>query len=159
MSVYAGIGSRQTPKLILDFIRMFAMRMGDMGWQLRSGGAIGADLAFERGARHSRMGDLPKIYRPEEATPEAIELASKFHPNWKACDDYTRRLHGRNAMIVLGGDLKYPVDKVVCWTLDGRTDGGTGMGLRIAIAYKIPIINLGSPEGWDAGVRVFKEGK
>jgi hypothetical protein len=159
VSVYAGIGSRQTPKLILDFIKLFAMRLGDMGWQLRSGGAMGADIAFERGARASRMGDQPIIYRPEDATDKAIELASRYHPNWQACDEYARKLHGRNAMIVLGQALNYPVNKVVCWTRDGRTDGGTGMGIRIAMDYKIPIVNMGSPEGWDSAVRVFKEGK
>lgn len=157
MSVYAGIGSRQTPKLILDFIRLFAMRIGDVGWQLRSGGAIGADTAFEQGARQSRMGDSPKIYRPEDATPEAIQLASTFHPNWEACDDYARKLHGRNAMIILGDKLIDPADKVVGWTRGGRVEGGTGLGLRIALAFKVPIVNLGTPEGWDAAVKFMRE--
>jgi hypothetical protein len=56
-------------------------------------------------------------------------------------------MHGRNAQIVLGDDLKTPVDFVVCWTPDGKLTGGTAMALRIAFDYDIPIFNLGSRLG------------
>ena len=41
--------------------------------------------------------------------------------------------------------LDRPVDAVVCWTCDGgAVTGGTGMGIRIAEAHGIPVLNLGA---------------
>jgi predicted Rossmann fold nucleotide-binding protein DprA/Smf involved in DNA uptake len=56
---YAGVGSRQTPENILHLMTRIAMRMAELGWVLRSGGAKGADYAFEKGA-----GDKKEIYLP-----------------------------------------------------------------------------------------------
>ena len=54
-------------------------------------------------------------------------------------------MHARNAGILLGVRLDRPVDAVVCWTCDGGTvTGGTGMGIRIAGAHGIPVLNLGA---------------
>lgn len=137
---YAGIGSRKTPMEVLDFMTRYATIMDKAGYILCSGGAQGADTAFADGA------GLMEIYRPENATPEAIAIAKEHHPNWGACNTYTRRLHGRNAQILLGKKLDQPVKFVICWTPGGRVTGGTGLGLRIAETYNIPVINLGSDE-------------
>lgn len=47
--IYTGIGSRETPPEVCDLMSRFAYAMAAAGWHLRSGGADGADLAFERG--------------------------------------------------------------------------------------------------------------
>ena len=53
--------------------------------------------------------------------------------------------HARNAGLLLGARLDRPVDAVVCWTCDGgAVTGGTGMGIRIAEAHGIPVLNLGA---------------
>src|SRR5688500_3777488 len=101
--IYAGIGSRTAPEPVLSIIERIGERMGINGWILRSGGADGCDTAFYNG--HRVFGKC-EIFKAKDATPEAIELASKFHPAWHNCTDYVRRLHGRNAMIILGSDLK-----------------------------------------------------
>ena len=46
---YAGIGSRETPKVVCDMMYKIGAAHADLGLTLRSGGAIGADIAFERG--------------------------------------------------------------------------------------------------------------
>lgn len=138
--IYAGVGSQETPTSHLVEMFNIAYRLASNGFTLRSGGAKGADEAFEKGC------DLIKgekeIFRPSFATQQMIEHASIFHPAWGKLTDYQRRLMGRNSAIILGQDLNDPVDFVVCWTVGGLASGGTGQGLRIAKAYKIPVFNL-----------------
>lgn len=56
---YAGIGSRETPHhILLDMVRM-SIILHSLGYTLRSGGANGADSAFEMGA------DLAETKNPQ----------------------------------------------------------------------------------------------
>ena len=48
---YAGIGSRNTPKEVLDVFESIGKYLALQGFVLRSGGADGADRAFERGCK------------------------------------------------------------------------------------------------------------
>lgn len=138
---WAGIGSRATPSDILSLMVEIAKKLCQKGYILRSGGAIGADQAFENGCAHIDNNKIETFYW-KNATPEAIEIASDLHPNWRACSDMARKLHGRNAMILLGQNLDTPVKFVICWTKNGGPEGGTGMGIRIAQKYDIPVYNL-----------------
>lgn len=133
---YAGIGSRETPTDVMHQMGNIASYLAGLGFTLRSGGAGGADTAFELRATKK------EIFRPHHATAEAMELASRFHPAWHRCSDYAQRLHARNGFQVLGADLTSPSAFVVCWTKDGKASGGTGQALRIAEHYGIPIFNL-----------------
>lgn len=132
---YAGIGSRDTPDYVLVKMKRMAETLSYM--TLRSGGAIGADSAFEEGASKK------EIFTANDVTEAAIELSSKYHPNWEACSKHAKKLHGRNAMIILGKDLDSPVEFVICWTKNGKGGGGTGQALRIAKDYGIKIHDLG----------------
>ena len=40
--------------------------------------------------------------------------------------------------------MREPVHAMVCWTEGGRLEGGTGMAIRLARHYRIPILNLAS---------------
>lgn len=135
--LYAGVGSRETPRSILDLMTMIAVKLESLGYTLRSGGAIGADTAFESGVK-----SLKEIFYDYDATSESIELASHYHPAWHNCRSGGRKLHGRNSMIMLGRNLDTPVKFVICWTKDGRDTGGTGLAIRMAEDLKIPIFNL-----------------
>lgn len=137
---YSGIGSRQTPEDILNVMKYVATELSKKDYILRSGGAKGADSAFEAGAKSS------VILRAKDATEKAIKLASEFHPAWDKCNDYVRKLHGRNAMIILGENLSIPSDFVICWTPEARVQGGTGLGINIALANNIPVYNLANKE-------------
>jgi hypothetical protein len=139
--IYAGIGSRETPEKILRYMEWVGEVNAVADHILRSGGAKGADTAFEVGC--DRVRGSKEIFLAQDCTDEAMELSSRFHPNWRVCSAYAKRLHGRNAMILLGRDLNDPVELVVAWTKNGELTGGTAQGLRIAADYEIPIINLG----------------
>jgi hypothetical protein len=136
---YAGIGSRNTPNIILNSMRLLATKLETFGYMLRSGGAVGADSAFESGI----INPLNKeIFYADDATDSAIKYASNFHPAWYKCTDYVRNLHGRNSMILLGKNLDEPVKFVICYTENGKDVGGTGLGIRIAQNQHIPVFNL-----------------
>lgn len=141
---YAGIGSRKTPRPILSKMMVIGAILARKGYTLRSGGAEGADKAFEQGCIAVR-GDM-RIYYPEPNNLELwwLDTAEKFHPAWDRCTEYAQRLHARNTPIILGPDEWpfRPSDFVVCWTPGGAISGGTGQGLRIAKAYEIPVFNL-----------------
>ena len=126
--VYAGIGSRETPPFILKQMTQIAVELEKIGFILYSGGAEGADLAFEKNVTNKQ------VFRPRdvENDPAAFELAGRFHPAWKRLGNYAKLLHARNGYIVLGVDLESPVDFIVCWTPGGKVTGGTGQALRIA---------------------------
>lgn len=134
---YAGIGSRQTPLAIQAKMTEVSRLLHKRGYTLSSGGAKGADTAFEVGTDRKRI-----FYARHGNNKACQDLAEKFHPNWKACNAYARALHGRNMKILLGGDLKTPVAFVLCWTKDGKATGGTGQALRAAEHYQIPVINM-----------------
>jgi len=149
---YTGIGSRKTPKAVLDIMARLATKLAEDGWTLRSGGASGADSAFEAGAVEA--GGSSEIYLEQHATTRSMEIASQFHPAWDRCSPYARRLHGRNAFQVLGINLNRPSRFVVCWTPDGavthservRETGGTGTAISIADHFHVPVFNLARPD-------------
>lgn len=137
---YAGIGARVTPDYILHNMQMIAQCLAARGWTLSSGGARGADRAFEAGAK------AKEIYHKSDAETRLDwqHHASRYHPKWSKITPDAKLLHARNSAIVLGPNLNDPVQFVVCWTEDGEASGGTGQALRIAADSKwnIPIFNL-----------------
>ena len=156
MKVYAGIGSRKTPNWILDMMIEIAVKLGNDGWACRTGGADGADLAFERGALQSTTD--PHVYLPwrgfnesNRFAPERLRepqtwtlaVAAKFHPKWETLGRPTRQLMCRNVHQVLG-DRAEPRHSafVLCWTPDALGGGGTGQAIRIATHYNIPVFDL-----------------
>lgn len=152
MKAYAGIGSRNTPPEILEEMGRIANFLGQLGYTLRSGGAKGADQAFEKSAYakqiflpwagfEARWPDEKEYFvRPWNAKTDA--LIQEFYPKPDRLSQGSHKLMVRNSYQVLGYDLNSPVDFVVCWTKDGKASGGTGQAIRIARAYKIPVINL-----------------
>ncbi len=149
--IVTGIGSRYTPEDVLQRIDRLAIRFARAGWLLRSGGADGADLAFETGfiVGNGAM----EIYLPWRkfngnqsllytVSDEALEMASEIHPAWSKCGRGARLLHGRNCYQILGRNLNRPSDVVVCWTKGGKLVGGTRTALVLAEKHDIPIINL-----------------
>ena len=145
---YAGIGSRKAPDHILEEMRALASIYEEQGYILRSGGAIGADSAFEASVVDSAN---KEIFRGYDAVPWAFEYVEAYcmpndrrgFANWKP---YIKGLLARNMMQILGADGQTPVDFVVCWapSLDysDSSAGGTGYALRCALRNGIPICNL-----------------
>ncbi len=152
---YAGIGARATPAAVLADMETMAGWLARTAWHLSSGGADGADSAFAAGApaeqrtiwlpwpgyNGHRDADCQVLSAAAMAT--CMEIAAPLHPAWERCSPAVRKLHARNAA-VLRLTLDRPVDAVVAWTVQGRVEGGTGMGIRIAESRGIPVLNLGS---------------
>lgn len=150
---YAGIGSRDTPARIQTHMTNLAAALSFKGYTLRSGGAEGADKAFERGASSAEI-YVPWVKRndpinyltpPDEAW--AASIAEQFHPAWVNLTSTIKKVIARNTCQVLGRGPDGPKSKfVLCWTPGGKHVGGTSQAIRIANAYNIPVFNYGDPE-------------
>lgn len=149
---YAGIGSRNTPIEIQQYMQSVASALEDEGLTLRSGGAEGADRAFENGIK---IGTHKNIFRPEDISSnkygnssKALSITGEIHPNPRALANKGEKavnLMARNSYQVLGSDLKTPTDFILCYApLDdkGKPTGGTAQAIRIADRLGIPVFNL-----------------
>lgn len=154
MKFYAGIGSRKTPANILQIMSNIGSFLATYNFTLRSGGAEGADKAFEQGV--DVVSGPKEIFLPWKGfnnnpsqyytvTEDAIEYASKFHPYWHNLNRPQKLLMARNCYQVLGTNLSQPVQFIICYTPNGKGTGGTGQALRIAKHINIPILDLGTP--------------
>lgn len=156
---YTGIGARDTPIQILNTMRHLSTHLAQAGWTLRSGGAVGADAAFEVGSSAKEI-YLPWLgYNNNQSTlhpgnipfsQDEIDIAASHHPNWGKCSSGARKMHQRNLRQLVGhqsvcGEHVQLSKFVICWTERGNIEGGTGQTLRMAKALNIPIFNLGGP--------------
>lgn len=153
---YAGIGSRETPLHILKQMSEIAEHLGKLNWTLRSGHADGADLAFEEGAKEEAAEiwlpwpnfnrHMPKykchIHKTiEDEDKEAFDSVTKYHPNPTRLSRGGLSLMARNYRQIVGLNSSNS-EFVICWTSDGKDNGGTGQALRIARDKNIPVYNL-----------------
>jgi len=169
--IYAGIGSRKTPDQVIKQMMWIGEVLGNKGWTLRSGGADGADLAFEDGCNN--VGGLKEIYLPVpkfnksdsplfEIPKRAYALAKIYHPTYYGLGMFAKKCMARNVQQVLGPSLigiavNEQVDMIICWTPDGaengedttKETGGTGQAIRVATDYEIPVFNLKNEDALD----------
>lgn len=151
MSAYTGIGSRRTPLNICNLMTDISKFLFENNYILYSGGALGADRAFEKGVRDNQY---KRIFLPwknynNNKSPyysvdqHAMYFAEKFHPSWNRLNLYAKKLIARNSYQILGPGLERPmVEFVICYTLHGEIEGGTGQAIRIANHFKVPVYNL-----------------
>lgn len=166
MFYWTGVGSRDTPRDLMAQMTMIAKGLTKVGGVLRSGGAKGADTAFEAGV----FNDKKDIYLPyrgfnyhssglyHEPTKEAIEWARKAHPYFDRMKPgtFAYLAHARNAHQVLGQGCDVKSAFVVCWTPDGAekaqqahsidVTGGTRTAIVIAELNGVPVFNLARPD-------------
>jgi predicted NAD-dependent protein-ADP-ribosyltransferase YbiA (DUF1768 family) len=166
---YAGIGSRETPQEVLNKMTEVAKYLEELGYTLRSGGAIGADKAFEKGVKSKKEVFLGSVKTGEKE----LKIAEEIHPAWdkmlestkrkaiasgknpEKSADYVANLMARNTNQIFGANLDTPVDFVLAWTQDGLTDyrkrslqsGGTGQAIDMASRKGIPVINMAN-DNW-----------
>ncbi len=144
---FAGIGSRSTPLEIQDLMTRASKKLAEEGWILRSGGAKGADKAFERGAIQKES------FASKDAEPWAFEEAKQHMPTdregFEAWTPHVRGLIARNMMQILGRGALEPVTFVLCWApstiYTDSSAGGTGWAIRCALAHKIRVHNMFIP--------------
>lgn len=163
--IVTGIGTRKINKPAFNMLFQIARRMAHQGWELRSGGAIGADTAWEQGwlgfdrkeiyvvkgttcdiAKYATCGHISDY---GDIWFEAEDIASKLHPRWENLGEYAQAMHTRNVFQVLGLDLKSKSDVVAAYAPpDGQSvKGGTASAFNLARAKGIPAFNLWTKEG------------
>ena len=159
--IIAGIGARGTPEKYCQMFEEFGAYAMSQGWWIRSGHADGADYAFEKGALKNTIvylpyksfnKKLPMLGRPhaeKELRDDAMKIVFYHQEYARKLDRGVQMIKQRNVFQVLGTDLDTPSDIVVCWTIDGKVTGGTGLALEIARVHGIPIINLGAEPEMD----------
>lgn len=153
--VYAGVGSRRTPENILQDMTFIAKKLEEKGYDLRSGGADGADKAFEAGAGVQKQIFVPwdgfnGIKQLYKIPDKAFEIAQQNHPAWNNLSQAIKCLMARNVQQVLGAYLQQPCEFVICWTPDGAfhdkqrsmVTGGTGLAISVASKNGIPVFNI-----------------
>lgn len=165
---YTGIGARNTPPNILREMKILAGNLELTGFTLRSGGAKGADTAFESGVEHYQHKDIFLPWRGfndnrsalYDVGAHALAMAEKYHPAWHKCSPTAKKFHARNCYQVLGEYLNDPSDFLICWTPHGEIEGGTGQAMRIALHYGVPIFNMQHSnwgDSFDAWLKWFLE--
>jgi hypothetical protein len=144
--IVTGIGSRETPPDICQEMFKIGRWCKENEVPLRSGHADGADLAFEQGAEDRCIAYIPwpgfngparwgaKLVA--DIHENAVAFTYDFHPAPGRLSPGGLKLMNRNAMQVMGDDLKSPSSVI------GRASGGTGQALRIAAAHNIEVINM-----------------
>lgn len=150
---YAGIGSRSTPIEIQTVMKNIATILERKGYILRSGGALGADKAFQSGVINPNNCDI--FLASDTLSQQAIDSVHKYHPMPKALSSYAFKLMARNYYQIKGKtEDSIPSYCVICWTPDGCTShqertiktGGTGQAISIASESGITVYNLANPE-------------
>lgn len=149
-----------------------AAYLAEEEWILRSGGADGADKAFEAGCDtinpmrkeiylpwQGFNGSKSPLYNPMtfKAARESVKI---FHPS-EGLSQGVVKLMARNYLQVMGqGEPPVPVKFILCFTEGGLTQGGTSQALRIALNYNIPVFNLANltvKQVWES-IHRFTEG-
>lgn len=158
MNHYAGIGSRKTPDDILMLFEKLGIYLAEKNFILISGHAPGADKAFENGC--DKVNGEKEIYLPWNnfegsksslivSDIRAFEIAEAHHPYWHNLKQGAKKLQARNSHQVLGKDLNTPSIFIICWTKNGKGEGGTGQAIRLGKHYSIPIFDAGSYKSVD----------
>ncbi|MBD3261608.1 MAG: hypothetical protein GF334_08005 [Candidatus Altiarchaeales archaeon] len=154
----ACIGSRGLSNQELDLCRQMGRLLVRAGYELHSGNAPGADQAFAAGGNEvdpslvflhlpwpgfekqaALQGNQVDTY-PFEDMRFYVDIAAENHPYWNRLKSGVRKLHTRNAAILVPG--KRNVDVCLAWPSRKPGGGGTGQGMRIAQKRGIRLLDL-----------------
>ena len=164
MRYYTGVGSRETPTAILDLMQEIAFKLACDGYVLRSGGADGADLAFQKGWERGKQLTPAEIFIPWDGfngfshgqdgvvytlnkmsnSQQAERIASEIHPVWDRLSRGAKALHTRNIYQVLGKTLDQPSRFLICYAKPTKTgvSGGTNTAVQVALQHGVKVFNL-----------------
>ena len=152
MKYWTGIGSRETPQEIGELMSKISVKLEELGYILRSGGAPGADTYFAEKIKNKEI-FIPWKSFGEGIVPKETEFAHnllrEIHPAYDRLTQGALKLHLRNVNQVLGADLKTPSKFLICWAKTdnkGNPMGGTRTAWKIAEKYGIPCFNLAKEE-------------
>ena len=159
---------RDCPQDVLEKLKGLAMRLGNMGYTARLGGAPdGSDQAVETNSIKvelyfpwkkflKRQSDMP-VPGEEGIGKEAVDLAKRFHPAYDKMTEVVQKMIARTSFQIMGANLRDPIKFLVCWSPDGAESskdrtaktGVAGQAISIASSISIPIFNLKNPDAMD----------
>lgn len=148
----ACIWARETPDHILDTMFNMGIKLASRGYTIASWNAKWADEFFAKGANLIKESSV-NLYLPTKSfnnylvqknnkvfvygeKSEFDKELSTVHKNWSKTKEVVKQLHRRNYWIIEWSLC------VVCYTLDWTDRGGTGIGIRLAQKFWIPVFNL-----------------
>jgi hypothetical protein len=163
MIYYAGIGSRETPPNVCKEMFRLAQDLADRRWVLRSGGADGADSAFEEGCDENR--GYKEIFLPwygfngrfeVETTPgrlvtvppltNSLRRIANSVQHLDRMSQGVQKLKCRNVCQILGNipGKSPPTNVVICYQDPKKKTGGTlfAMNLTLKCHPIIPVFNM-----------------
>ena len=144
MKYYAGVGSRDTPDEIQRLMTKIATKLEHREYILRSGGAEGADTAFEQGIQNPSNKEIFQVF---DYVPKlAFDIAKRIHPAWDKMGAYGKSAHARNICQIMGIKVDTPVEFVICWTPGAKKVGGTRTAILFAEEKGIPVYNLANTD-------------
>lgn len=160
--IYTGIGSRDITDEEHNIITQIAWHFAKAGWTLRSGGAGGADTAFEKGCAGNQ--GKAEIFIPWKGFGTKIENVNskRYIPNedkFQAAKEYllvdiipwfekmsqgAQKLHGRNFYQLYGVDNTASDLMVYCADDDknGTPKGGSRTAVLLARKAGVPTYNI-----------------
>lgn len=164
MARIAGIGTRDLADAQIDIVEKLGEWIVRCGHELHSGNAQGSDQAFARGGNRVDPTKvhlhLPWLSYERQAIvlgnhvdilasldwriqSRYLDFAAQHHPAWERVSKGGRMLHARNGRIIYPDLLlNRPVDLVIAWPSGKIGGGGTGQGMRMAEAGRIPLLDL-----------------
>jgi hypothetical protein len=164
---YAGIGSRETPKEVLDLMTKAAKYLDDLGYTLQTGFTFknketgldeeGADKAFSDGSKNKTLFGPSGIRRTvkgvttqesydNDVTQKSNTIVKEIHPAPDMLTSGAVKLMARNTNQIFGKNLNSSVDFVLFYAKETdnplRPKGGTGQAVEMARRKGIPTINM-----------------
>lgn len=136
-----------------------AKYLDEIGYTLRSGGAVGSDFCFEIGATEPDVYVVNSKVVPNSKHKGIVPDLEAYRDVVKQCclhynrisSQYAKDLHTRNICQVIGHDPNNIIksDFLLCYTDKGEYVGGTTTAIRCAERFDIPIFNFGKYEMLD----------
>ena len=152
---YTGVGLEKMSIEMMSTMSNAAIKLRQMGLVLRTGFDDGAWVAFWMGAKYGRKYDY---ISKKDVTTIALNIAKTFISEndklaWDCMTQDAKDRYARNVMLVLGRNCISPSKFLLCWTPNGAESsihcntyygktGYIGLFIKVARAYKIPVINL-----------------
>jgi hypothetical protein len=156
---YGGLCNPDAPDSVMSQMKTLAERLEAKGYTLRTNGAKGGEASMEAGSSDveahipwRNFNEHPS--KLNRTTDEAKAVIRQFAPGFDGLKPAVQTIIASKAHVILGKDLKNPIQFLICWTQDGAETmaqrnaktGYIGVGIALAASLKIPVFNLKNPD-------------
>lgn len=147
LSAYAGLGPFATPLKVQNLMRRIGRVFGPSRI-LRTTDHLGAEGAFEDGARISGSVSHVELYKPSTIQEWAVNFLIERYPNVAEADRRIQLRAAAGVSAILGIDGKSPVTELIVW-LHPKTWTPQNWVADVAQESSVPVHNLGDPGVFD----------